>query len=200
MDRRGFVATLATGVVASISGCGGDGGAEPTDTPTATTTDDEPTPTEPEPAPTTTTERDTATQQPTTTGTASFAVAIESIDPADREVYDGLAAVTARVQNVGSAAGQHTATVALQHRYLDRTYTEDVTLTLGAGESQRIRLRADFRTTGVYDVLINGERVDSLTVERLSEPSGRRGGRSTAAPPNDDPVIDVVATGNVVAK
>lgn len=199
MNRRGFVALVATGAVASIAGCNGESGepTPPSNTPTPTHT---PKPTTNAPTEPPRTDTPTESPPPTTTGTPAFAVGIESLQPADREVYDGVATVTARVENTGTASGQHTATVTVSHRQLDRTYTESVTVALEPGESQRVRLRADFRTTGVYDVLVNGERVTALDVERLSERDGRSAGRRATTVQGGDPDIDVIATGEVVAK
>jgi hypothetical protein len=192
MNRRDFVATFGAAVIGATAGCLG-GESEKT----TTTTD--PTTTTPTTTQTASEEPPETTQQTTTTGTAAFDVRVQSVEPQDREVYDGEATVTVQVQNTGTAAGEHTATVALAHRYLDdHRFAETVTLSLQAGETRTVTLRADFRATGPYTLLLNAERVGVIDVERLSVNTGGGGGGPSQEP--TDPTIDVVATGNATGK
>lgn len=191
MDRRDFVATIGAAVIGATAGClGGDG---ETTTTTATTADTTTTTTTTDAPPET-------TQTATTTGTAAFDVRVQSVTPADKAVYDGEATVTVAVENTGTVAGEHTATVALAHRYLDdHRFAETVTVFLAAGETRTVTLRADFRATGPYTLFLDGERVGTVDVERLSAYSGGGGGGG-GTDEDTDPTIDVIATGNATGQ
>jgi len=194
--KRIWVALVVVLVLVVSAGCLGGGGGDPTttDAPTVTTTDT-PTTTTPEPTPTPTPTATTAEPEPTTTHTPTPDIQTTGYRVGFGPVYDGTAEFVMVFENTGASGSVAYNITLVRHEGgdFDRTATGEVFV--GANARVNRTVTVDFRATGTYSVIVNGQREATIDVRGLRV-SGGNGDSTTSEPA--PPAIDVSVSGSSV--